>query len=110
MSTKQREMQQRNYVKWRDNIVYCLVPLQGWGWSFVIPGFLMIFLAALIFLGLVVQPSDVGVTSPDSRPGDDQVGEGVRGGLSEYKCEQGAGEGASAATRNGLGMPAAAEE
>mmetsp|Transcript_37528 Transcript_37528/g.83540 ORF Transcript_37528/g.83540 Transcript_37528/m.83540 type:complete len:499 (+) Transcript_37528:190-1686(+) len=36
----------------------------GWGWSFVIPGLLMIALGFLIFFFLVVQPSDVGLPSP----------------------------------------------
>lgn len=37
--------------------------IQGWGWSFVVLGLLMIFLGILIFLYLVVQPADVGLTS-----------------------------------------------
>lgn len=37
---------------------------QGWGWSFVIPGALMIFLGLLIFAFLVVHPQDVGMVNP----------------------------------------------
>jgi OPA family glycerol-3-phosphate transporter-like MFS transporter 1/2 len=36
----------------------------GWGWSFVVPGLLMMFLGVVIFFFLVVQPSDVGLPSP----------------------------------------------
>lgn len=32
----------------------------GWGWSFVVPGFLMIGVGILIFLFLVVEPQDIG--------------------------------------------------
>ncbi len=42
---------------------------QGWGYSFVVPGFLMIGLGLLVFAGLVVQPSDVGHSNPDDRSG-----------------------------------------
>ncbi len=37
---------------------------QGWGWSFAVPGLLMVLLGILIFCFLVVQPSDVGLPSP----------------------------------------------
>lgn len=37
----------------------------GWGWSFVVPGLMMIFLGIVIFCFLVVQPSDVGLPSPE---------------------------------------------
>eukprot|EP00798_Chlamydomonas_sp_ICE-L_P000225 gene225-3993_t len=40
----------------------------GWGWSFTIPGFLMIGTGILIYLFLVVQPSDVGLPSPYDVP------------------------------------------
>lgn len=42
---------------------------RGWGYSFVVPGFLMIGLGLLVFAGLVVQPSDVGHSNPDDRSG-----------------------------------------
>ncbi|EFJ50964.1 hypothetical protein VOLCADRAFT_57773, partial [Volvox carteri f. nagariensis] len=41
---------------------------RGWGYSFVVPGFLMIALGLLIYAGLVVQPSDVGQSNPDDKP------------------------------------------
>mmetsp|Transcript_15883 Transcript_15883/g.47023 ORF Transcript_15883/g.47023 Transcript_15883/m.47023 type:complete len:501 (-) Transcript_15883:936-2438(-) len=49
----------------------------GWGWSFVLPGMAMIGLALLIFLFLVVHPSDVGHVTPGQgyeavRPDDEQ--------------------------------------
>ncbi|KAG2498316.1 hypothetical protein HYH03_003577 [Edaphochlamys debaryana] len=40
---------------------------RGWGYSFLLPGFLMIGLGVLMFLGLVVQPSDVGQANPDEK-------------------------------------------
>ena len=36
-----------------------------WGWSFFVPGFIMILVAVLIFLFLVGDPSDVGLPQPD---------------------------------------------
>ncbi|KAK9269640.1 hypothetical protein L1049_001417 [Liquidambar formosana] len=36
----------------------------GWGWSFVVPGFLVIFVGVFVFLFLVVNPEDVGFESP----------------------------------------------
>ena len=35
-----------------------------WGWSFFVPGFIMLAVAALIFLFLVSDPSDVGLPQP----------------------------------------------
>ncbi|KAI6651591.1 Sugar phosphate exchanger 2-like [Oopsacas minuta] len=35
-----------------------------WGWSFFVPGFIMIIVAVLIFLFLVSDPSDVGLPQP----------------------------------------------
>ncbi|XP_057429020.1 putative glycerol-3-phosphate transporter 5 [Lotus japonicus] len=32
----------------------------GWGWSFLLPGFLIIFVGVLVFLFLVVNPEDMG--------------------------------------------------
>lgn len=49
------------------NNASCVHTLQGWGWSFVVPGLLMIALAVLINLFLVVHPNDVGLTNPDER-------------------------------------------
>ena len=46
------------------SLMPCHCCSQGWGWSFVVPGLLMIFLGLLIFFFLVVQPSDVGLPSP----------------------------------------------
>lgn len=43
---------------------------QGWGYAFVIPGFAMVALALLMFLFLVVSPSDVGVSENGTRPAD----------------------------------------
>ncbi|GIL70411.1 hypothetical protein Vretimale_3592 [Volvox reticuliferus] len=40
---------------------------KGWGYSFVVPGFLMIALGMLMYIGLVVQPSDVGHVNPDDK-------------------------------------------
>ncbi len=45
------------------------VRLQGWGFSFIVPGFMMIALGLLIWAGLVVQPSDVGHINPDDKSG-----------------------------------------
>lgn len=36
----------------------------GWGWSFVLPGLLMVGCGFVIFAFLVAQPSDVGLASP----------------------------------------------
>lgn len=36
----------------------------GWGWSFVLPGILVILVGVLIFLSLVVAPEDLGFESP----------------------------------------------
>jgi len=38
---------------------------QGWGWSFIVLGLVMISLAALMYGFLVVQPSDLGLGGPD---------------------------------------------
>jgi sugar phosphate permease len=46
---------------------------QGWGWSFVVPGIIMLVLAVLIFLFLVVTPSDVGVSNPQEGNSKDTV-------------------------------------
>uniref|UniRef100_A0A2P2IQV5 Glycerol-3-phosphate transporter family protein n=1 Tax=Rhizophora mucronata TaxID=61149 RepID=A0A2P2IQV5_RHIMU len=35
----------------------------GWGWSFVVPGFLVILLSVFVFLFLVVSPEDIGFKS-----------------------------------------------
>lgn len=35
----------------------------GWGWSFVVPGILIIFVGVLVFLFLVVNPVDIGFAS-----------------------------------------------
>lgn len=40
----------------------------GWGWAFVLPGFIMILLGFMVFTFLVVQPSDVGLPSPYEQP------------------------------------------
>ncbi|KAG1658428.1 hypothetical protein FOA52_009610 [Chlamydomonas sp. UWO 241] len=53
---------------------------QGWGWSFIVPGLIMIGLSLLIFLFLVVHPSDVGVIAPSEgysavRPDDEAIRE-----------------------------------
>ncbi|KAG2451468.1 hypothetical protein HYH02_004066 [Chlamydomonas schloesseri] len=42
---------------------------QGWGYSFIVPGFIMIALGLLMWAGLVVQPSDVGHINPDDKSG-----------------------------------------
>ncbi|PNW74950.1 hypothetical protein CHLRE_12g503000v5 [Chlamydomonas reinhardtii] len=42
---------------------------EGWGYSFIVPGFLMIALGVLMWAGLVVQPSDVGHINPDDKSG-----------------------------------------
>lgn len=42
----------------------------GWGYSFLIPGFFIAGLGVLIYAGLVVQPSDVGLPSPHEPPRD----------------------------------------
>lgn len=36
----------------------------GWGWSFVLPGFLVIFVGVFVFLFLVVRPEDLGFELP----------------------------------------------
>ncbi|CAI0629545.1 unnamed protein product [Linum tenue] len=36
----------------------------GWGWSFVLPGFLIILVAVLVFLFLVVSPEEMGYELP----------------------------------------------
>ena len=36
----------------------------GWGWSFVLPGMLVILVGVLVFLFLVVSPEDLGVEFP----------------------------------------------
>ena len=36
-----------------------------WGWSFLVPGFIMIIVAVLIFLFLVSDPSEVGLPQPE---------------------------------------------
>lgn len=36
----------------------------GWGWSFVLPGILIILIGVLIFLSLVVAPEDLGFETP----------------------------------------------
>ncbi|KAH7569126.1 hypothetical protein ACOSP7_012351 [Xanthoceras sorbifolium] len=36
----------------------------GWGWSFVVPGFLVIFVGVFVFLFLVVRPEDLGFEVP----------------------------------------------
>ena len=38
----------------------------GWGYSFLVPGLLMMGSALLIWAFLVVAPSDVGLTNPES--------------------------------------------
>ncbi|KXZ55838.1 hypothetical protein GPECTOR_2g1389 [Gonium pectorale] len=40
----------------------------GWGYAFLVPGFLMTALGFLMCAGLVVQPSDVGHVNPDEKP------------------------------------------
>jgi len=37
----------------------------GWGWSFMMLGFMMIALSALMYFFLVVHPSDIGLPGPD---------------------------------------------
>lgn len=36
----------------------------GWGWSFVVPGLLVIVMGTVVFLFLVVRPEDLGLESP----------------------------------------------
>ncbi|CAL5186852.1 unnamed protein product [Lathyrus oleraceus] len=36
----------------------------GWGWSFVVPGFVIILVGVLVFLFLVVNPKDIGFAHP----------------------------------------------
>ncbi|KAK9100467.1 hypothetical protein Scep_023897 [Stephania cephalantha] len=36
----------------------------GWGWSFVLPGILIIFVGIIVFMFLVVRPEDVGFETP----------------------------------------------
>ncbi|TXG60830.1 hypothetical protein EZV62_012193 [Acer yangbiense] len=36
----------------------------GWGWSFVLPGLLLIFVGVFVFLFLVVRPEDLGFEAP----------------------------------------------
>ncbi|GFR46862.1 hypothetical protein Agub_g8503, partial [Astrephomene gubernaculifera] len=61
---------------------------RGWGYSFLLPGFLMVGLAALIFLFLVVHPSDVGHANPDehgsSSRGSGGCSHGPGGGCSRH--------------------------
>lgn len=38
----------------------------GWGWSFVVPGILIIFMAILVYLFLVVKPEDIGCVLPEN--------------------------------------------
>ncbi|KAL6765554.1 glycerol-3-phosphate permease-like protein [Haematococcus lacustris] len=54
-------------------IVAAALLSSGWGWSFVSLGMVMMGLSVLVFLFLVVSPSDVGVSGPDSRPGDEEM-------------------------------------
>ncbi|KGN65207.1 putative glycerol-3-phosphate transporter 5 [Cucumis sativus] len=39
----------------------------GWGWSFVVPGALVIFVGILVFLFLVVSPRDIGFGNSDGQ-------------------------------------------
>lgn len=45
-------------------VIAASVLASGWGFSFVLPGFLIAGLGVLIFCTLVVQPSDIGLPSP----------------------------------------------
>lgn len=58
----------------------CVSCVQGWGWCFILPGFIMMGLSLLIFAFLVVQPSDAGVTNPEGGTKDEEVGVGTVGG------------------------------
>lgn len=37
----------------------------GWGWSFVLPGLLIIFVGIFVFLFLIIKPEDVGFEIPE---------------------------------------------
>mmetsp|Transcript_25230 Transcript_25230/g.64097 ORF Transcript_25230/g.64097 Transcript_25230/m.64097 type:complete len:498 (-) Transcript_25230:369-1862(-) len=55
----------------------------GWGWSYVVLGFLMIALAALMFGFLVVHPTDVGVGDGTRTPDDQESSKPAHGSHAE---------------------------
>ncbi|KAF9614531.1 hypothetical protein IFM89_019194 [Coptis chinensis] len=59
----------------------------GWGWSFVLPGFFIIFVGVLVFLFLVVSPDDAGFESVGMEIELDSQGEDVEG-LEEVEREE----------------------
>lgn len=73
----------------------------GWGWSFLVPGVLVILVGVLVFLFLVVSPDDLGFESPGEEiEMDAEVGNGNVGN-SEEKVAAESEEAGLLETRNG---------
>ncbi|XP_010488834.1 PREDICTED: putative glycerol-3-phosphate transporter 5 [Camelina sativa] len=60
----------------------------GWGWSFVLPGGLVIVSGVFVFMFLVVSPHDLGFEEPGKQMEIEMsLGENVEGSLSKHEAE-----------------------